>query len=177
MVGKNNLKWLMTMSISIRYALEKDLQEIVDIHNQAIRSKASTGFVHEFSVEGRKEWFLGHAKERYPLFVAEEDGKVVGWISISPYRIGRDAFKKTVEVDYYIHDDFKRKGIGNELLRHMLSKANDLGYRTICAILLDKNIASIRLLEKNGFKIWGLIPEAAELNGNLIGHVYYGKKI
>jgi phosphinothricin acetyltransferase len=44
-------------------------------------------------------------------------------------------------------------------------------------IVLDKNIGSISLLEKNNFEQWGFLPEVAQIDGKILGHVYYGKKL
>jgi phosphinothricin acetyltransferase len=165
------------MKINIRHAAENDLSEIIEVFNQAIRARTSTGYLREFTVEERKEWFHEHAKENYPILIAEQKKKIVGWICIDPYRKGRGAFTKTVEVSFFIHNDFKRKGIGDELLQAMMNTAKELGYATIYAIVLNKNIGSMKLLEKNEFNQWGFLPEVAEIGGEILGHVYYGKKL
>lgn len=112
---RKNINRSLQMEIIIRIGLNKDLKEIVEITNQAIRTKIFTGFTEEFTVNGRKRWFKEHIKSKYPILVAENEGKIVGWISISPYRSGRKALEKTVEVSYFVHEDYKRKGIGNKI--------------------------------------------------------------
>lgn len=165
------------MKISIRSAQANDLREIVAIHNQAIRKRSCTGYLKEFTVKERAAWLQSHQKNTYPLFVALSQSKVVGWISISPYRIGRDAFKKTGELDCFIHEDFQRKGIGTDLLHHMLLQAKALGFTRLLAIVLDQNIVSRTLLEKNGFEEWGFLPAIGEIDGNIFSHIYLGKKL
>ena len=165
------------MTTIIRYASKKDLQEIVEIFNQAVRTRISTGYLTEVSVDNRKKWFVEHIPEKYPILVAEQNYRIVGWISIDPYRSGRKAFKKTVEGSLFIHPDYKRQGIGNQLLLAMMQTAKKLGYSTLLAIVLDKNIGSRRLLEKNHFEQWGFLPNVAEIDGNILSHVYYGKKL
>jgi len=169
--------WFMIMNINIRYALEEDLPEIVEIFNQAIETRASTGYLDTFTVYERKEWFFEHTNKNYPILVAEYNDTIIGWISIDPYRRGRKAFEKTGELSLFIHNDFKRKGIGNQLLVAMMRTAKKLGYTTLLTIVLDKNSGSIQLLEKNDFEQWGFLPGVAEIDGNKLGHVYYGKKL
>lgn len=70
------------MNINIRHALEKDLEEIVEIFNQAIQTRTSTGYLDKFTVYERKEWFFFHTNKKYPILVAEQNKKIVGWISI-----------------------------------------------------------------------------------------------
>jgi len=169
--------WFKMMNIIVRHAFEKDLVEIVDIFNQAIQTKTSTGYLDTFTVFERKEWFISHTNKKYPLLVAEQNEKIVGWISVDPYRKGRKAFEKTGELSFFIHNDFKRKGIGSQLVQAMMKTAKELGYTTLVAIVLDKNIGSIRLLEKNTFEQWGFLPQVAEINGKILGHMYHGKKL
>jgi len=163
--------------LNIRYASEKDLKEIVNIFNQAIHTRASTGYLNKVTVEERKEWFSEHIQEKYPILVAEKNNKIVGWISIDPYRKGRKAFIKIVEASCFVHNDYRRKGIGDQLLHTMMQTAKKLGYSTIFAIVLDKNIGSRKLLEKNNFEQWAFLPDVAEIDGKTLSHVYYGKKL
>jgi L-amino acid N-acyltransferase YncA len=166
----------MTMTLTIREGVNADLPAIVEIFNQAIHTRASVGYLKDVTVEERKTWFSGHTKD-YPLFVAEQDNAIVGWISLNPYRKGRDAFKRTVEADCFVRNGCKGQGIGNKLLQHLLQQARKRGYHTMLAIVLDHNIVSRKLLENHGFKQWGFLEEIGEIDGMIVNHVYYGKKL
>jgi L-amino acid N-acyltransferase YncA len=165
------------LTLNIRYASNKDLKEIVEILNQAIQTRTSTGYLDEVTVEEKRQWFSEHTKEKYPILVAEKNKKIVGWISLDPYRKGRKAFVKTVEASCFVHKDHKREGIGTQLLHVMEQTAKKLGYTAIFAVVLDKNIGSRALLEKNNFEQWAFLPDVAEIDGNTLSHVYYGKKL
>jgi phosphinothricin acetyltransferase len=165
------------VKINIRYVKETDLKEIVDIHNQAIRTRSSTAFLNEFTVDERKEWFLEHTHTGYPILIAEQNNKIIGWTSLSPYRKGRKALGKAVLVSYFVHSDFRRKGIGTKLLNEIIIEARNLGYETLLAIIFDSNVGSVKLLEKYNFEKWGFLPDIAEIEGNKISHIYYGKKL
>lgn len=162
---------------SIRIAKEDDLKTIVDIYNQAVRSGFETADTEEVDIKDRYVWFNKHKSDTYPIFVYEKDNEVVGWISVSPYREGRKALKYTVEISYYIHNDYKRQGVGSELVKYVIGKCNDLEYKSLFSIILDKNEASIRLMEKYGFEKWAHMPNIADFNGVECGHVYYGLRI
>jgi Sortase and related acyltransferases len=162
---------------NIRIAEIADLERITEIYNQAVSSKFETADTVVFDSKDRLDWFYSHPQETYPIFVYELNGAVVGWISISPYRCGRKALRFTAEISYYVHSGFKRKGIGSKLVEFTLNKGKTLNFKTLFAIILDKNIASINLLKKFGFTEWGHLPDVADFDGVECGHVYYGRKI
>ena len=162
---------------NIRIANIADLERITEIYNQAVLSKFETADTVEFESKDRMDWFYSHPQDTYPIFVYELNGAVVGWVSISPYRRGRKALRFTAEISYYVHTDFKHKGIGSKLVKCVLDNAETLNFKTLFAIILDKNIASINLLKKLGFAEWGHMPDVADFDGEECGHVYYGRKI
>lgn len=161
----------------IRIAKPEDLEPIMDIYNFSVLSKFETADTIAISWRKRIGWFKSHRPGKHPIFVFENDGHVLGWSSLSPYRKGRKALRFTLELSYYVHPDFKRKGIGSRLVEHAISESRNLKCKTLIAIILDKNVASIRLLTGYGFTKWGHLPNIADFNGIECGHVYYGLRI
>ncbi|MFB3905713.1 MAG: N-acetyltransferase family protein [Acidobacteriota bacterium] len=165
------------MSVNFRIAEAADLPAIVEIYNQAVALRKATAELTPVSVESRKEWLAGHTAARFPVFVAETGGMVVGWCSLSPYRPGRMALRFTAEISYYIHEDFRRQGIGARLVAHVVEESRSRGIKSLVAILLDVNVGSIRLLEKLGFEKWGELPRVADFDGQEYSHLYYGLRV
>jgi len=161
----------------IRTAQFGDLESIIEIYNQAIADKFQTGFMEPLKVEERIGWFYEHAPGKYPLLVYIVDDRVVGWFSVSPYRAGRRAFVYTVEISYFIHEDYRKLGIASQLLVYGINACRQLHFKTVIAIILDKNVASIQLMEKFGFHKWALLPGVADFDGVECSHVYYGMKL
>ena len=161
----------------IRIAQPLDLESIVDIYNFAVRSKFETADTRELNWTKRISWFKSHDPEDYPIFICKEEGVLAGWISISPYRPGRHALRYAVEISYYIHPDYKRRGIGSKLVLHAIDEARKRKYKSVFAIILDRNEASIQLLIKHGFSQWGHLPNIADFNGEECGQVYYGIRL
>ncbi|MGW8313983.1 MAG: N-acetyltransferase family protein, partial [Bacteroidales bacterium] len=122
-------------------------------------------------------WFLEHDPGLYPIYVFEEEGAVRGWVSLGPYRPGRQALAHVAEVSYYVEREYRGRGIGRALLGHAISEAPNLGYSVLVAILLGGNIPSIRLLETYGFERWGSMPGIAHIEGARADHLYYGLKL
>jgi phosphinothricin acetyltransferase len=161
----------------IRFAQIDDLPAIVDIYNQSIPSKQSTGDTEPLQVEDRLAWFGEHRPDEHPIFVAEVEGQVVGWCSLSVYRPGRAALRFTSEISYYIAIPYHRQGIGTALIEHALAACPALQIRHLFAIVLEGNQASLKLLEKIGFAQWGYLPRVANFDGKEVGHLYYGRHV
>jgi phosphinothricin acetyltransferase len=161
----------------IRTAQTADLPRIVEIYNQAIPSHRSTGDTEPLRWEDRRGWFEEHGPDHYPLFVADVDGQAAGWCSLSAYRPGRAAFRFTREISYYIDHAHHRQGIGMALIAHTLAACPALQIRTLLAIVLETNAASLGLLRKMGFEQWGYLPRVADFDGTEVGHLYYGRHI
>jgi len=128
-------------------------------------------------MEERKLWYQGHIDGTYPVFVGEESGGVVAWFSFSPWRSGRRALAMTAEVSYYIHDEHFRKGYANRLMNFALAEAPKFGFKNLFAILLEPNTASINLLEKFDFELWGRLVDVAEIDGTICSQRIYGRSI
>ena len=161
----------------IRLARIDDLPAIVDIYNQSIPSQKATGDTQALRVEDRVTWFGEHRPEEHPIIVAEVDGQVAGWCSLSPYRPGRAALRFTAEISYYIAAAHHRQGIGATLVEHALAACPALQIRHLFAIVLEGNEASVKLLEKMGFEQWGYLPRVADFDGKEVGHLYFGRHV
>jgi phosphinothricin acetyltransferase len=161
----------------IRIADPSDLPAIVDIYNQSIPSQQSTGDTRPVRMEDRTAWFEEHRADEHPIFVAEVDGQVAGWCSLSAYRPGRAALRFTAEISYYIAQSFHRRGIGTALIKSALAACPGLEIRHLFAIVLETNRASLNLLSKMGFAQWGYLPRVADFDGEEVGHLYYGRHV
>ena len=161
----------------IRVARIDDLSAIVDIYNQSIPSKQSTGDTQPVRVEDRRVWFEEHRPDEHPIFVAEVDAVLAGWCSLSPYRAGRAALRFTAEISYYLAPTYHRQGIGTALVEHALAACPTLQIRHVFAIVLESNQASLKLLKKMGFEQWGYLPRVADFDGKEVGHLYYGRHV
>jgi phosphinothricin acetyltransferase len=161
----------------IRIASLTDLPRIVEIYNQVITAGNATADTVPFSVEARLDWFNQHDANQYPIYVCKDESrKILGYLSLSPYR-DRPALARTAEVSYYVDYGQHGKGIGSALMQHALADCARIGKKVLLAIVLEWNAPSIKLLEKFGFEKWGYLPDVAELDGRLCGHLYYGRNV
>ena len=71
--------------MTIRDAVDADLPAIVDIFNATVPTRVSTAVLDPVSIDERIEWFHEHSADRHPLWVAELDGSIAGWLSFHSF--------------------------------------------------------------------------------------------
>ena len=96
--------------LRVRDARESDLPEIVEIYNSTIPSRMVSADTEPVTVEQRRGWFREHDPSRRPLWVAEADGRVIGWLSLGDFWDGRPAYHATAEVGIYVKDGYRGAG-------------------------------------------------------------------
>lgn len=142
---------------SIRPATEADLAAINDIYNHYVRHSTSTYQEEPETIEDRRQWFQRHG-ELHPVIVAERDGQVIGWGSLSSFH-PRSAYRRTVENSIYIHPQHHRRGIGSLLLQELIACARKLGHCAIIAGADAEQTASIALHRKFQFEQVGRLRQ------------------
>jgi L-amino acid N-acyltransferase len=83
--------------------------------------------------------------------VAEEEGAVVGFSSIGPFR-NWAAYKYSVENSVYVKSDMRGKGVGKLLIPPVIEAARQLQMHTVIAGIDATNQSSIRLHKSFGFE-------------------------
>lgn len=163
--------------LEITWPIRSDLEAMVQIYNQAIRSGIATGHTREFTRLQRWQWYKSHTRYKYPLYVMKLNYRVIGYGTLSPYREGRQAMDSIAEVSFFLDENFQRKGFGSKLLQYIIDDCARVEIKTLVAILLDVNKPSIRLLRKFGFTKWAHFKEIIELEDKTCGQLIYGKKL
>ena len=160
--------------LGLRRAEKKDISQMTEILNQSIRWGKATAFLEELRPVDRLSWLENHSTDPYVIFVAEERQEILGYLSLGPYRAGREAFRHVAEVSYFVHFDHHRKGIASSLMDHALNHCRKNGIEVLLAFLYASNAASIHFLEKYGFGEWGFYPGLIKKGKELSDHVVYG---
>ena len=151
---------------TIRAAGHDDLPRILSIYNREVLvSTATYDTVPRTEAEHRK-WFRLHGSH-HPVLVAEADGVVCGWASLSPWS-DRAAYARTVEVSVYVDEAYRRRGIGRQLLKALVDAARGHGHHCLLARISADNEASVRLHADIGFSVVGTMHEAGSKFGRLL---------
>jgi phosphinothricin acetyltransferase len=161
---------------TIRDATGADLASVVAIYNAAIPGRMATADTEPVSVDSRRAWFAEHTPQSRPLWVAEVDGAIVGWLSFQSF-YGRPAYRATAEVSVYVSPTRRRTGIARGLLGHAIDRAPALGLTTLLGFVFGHNAPSLRLFEGFGFARWALLPQVAVLDGIERDLVIVGRRV
>jgi phosphinothricin acetyltransferase len=148
----------------IRDAREADLEAIVQVYNAAIPGRLATADTEPVSTESRRSWFQDRDVTRHPLWVVEEDDRVVGWLSFGKF-YGRPAYATTAEVSVYVDPSVQRRGTATRLMERALERSPVLGLNTLLGFVFAHNNRSVELCRKFGFAQWGHLPRVAVLDG------------
>lgn len=152
----------------IRLALDDDLPAIADIYNDEVEHSAATFDTEPVDLEERRAWLAAHDPVRHPVVVAEVDGDVVGWASLSSWS-QRCAYARAAEVSVYVHRDHRGRGLGKKLLIDLIERARaaDLGV-LLARISSGGGPASLRLHTSLGFQRIGTMRRVGEKLGKIL---------
>lgn len=153
----------MHSGLHIRAAEDRDAAEIARIYHQATQDNLATFESFLVRPEDRTQWMRAHS-DRYPLLVAERHGQVLGWASLQPYHI-RPRIEGIVELLIYVDRDYRRSGVGRELMRAITERARANGYFKIIGRFLVHNEASRMLCRLGGWREVGIHCKHARLEG------------
>jgi phosphinothricin acetyltransferase len=159
------------MSATIRLAFAADLTAINDIYNYYVPRSTCTYQLEPETLEARQAWFAAHPPDKYPVTVAECEGVIVGWGSLSKFR-DRAAYDQTVEASVYIHHDWHRRGLGRTLLVDLIERARAIGYHSLIGGASADQTASVTLQESLGFQHVARFPEVGYKFGQRLDVVF-----
>ena len=148
----------------IRDAVEADLPDIIEIYNATVPTRMVTAELEPTTVEARLPWFDEHSPDQYPFWVAESEGRVIGWLDFKKF-LPRSAYRGTAEISVYIDDKFRRRGVARELLEKAIAVAPSLGITALVGLIFGHNQPSLKLFERLGFERWGFLSGIAQLDG------------
>ena len=139
----------------IRFACDDDFIAIAAITNHYI----TTSTVHFAYEPLAVEQFRALKKPRYPWFVFEDAGEVLGYAKAGIWR-DRAAYDWTAEIGLYVRDDARGRGIGRALYTALLDELALRNFRSAIAGITLPNDPSIELHRKLGFESVGVVRDA-----------------
>ena len=107
----------------IREARIEDVDAVTQIYNDAVLNTVATFDTQPKTISDQERWFTEHDSKN-PILVAEEDGLVLGWASLSRWS-DRCGYCDTSEISVYVRTGYRGKGIGRSLVERGLEAAEE----------------------------------------------------
>jgi L-amino acid N-acyltransferase YncA len=153
------------MSPTIRPSQEDDLPELTTIYADAVLHGTASFELAPPSEAEMAQRRTALIDAGYPFLAAERDGVVAGYAYAGAYR-SRPAYRSTVEDSIYVARGARRQGIGAALLPALIAACERLDFRTMIAVIGDRNSAgSIGLHHSCGFREVGILESVGYKHG------------
>jgi phosphinothricin acetyltransferase len=149
--------------VEIRLAQRDDSEAIRQIYNLEVSTSTVTFDLVPRTTADQLQW-LEARSGAHAVIVAEVDGEVVGFASLSPFR-DRPAYNSTVENSVYVRSDQRGTGVGSALLGELMTLAAQHGFHTVIARIVGGHDASIGLHRRHGFEVVGTEREVGRKFG------------
>jgi len=145
--------------VTTRAMTDADLAVVRDIYAEGVATRNAT---FETEVPTAKalvaKWLADHR------WVAELDGRVVGWTAISPVS-SRPCYAGVGETSVYVAATARRRGVGKALLWRQVNEADEGGLWTLQTAIFPENRASIALHHSAGYETLAVRSRIAQLDG------------
>ena len=147
-----------------------DWTEVSKIYAEGI----DTGFAtFEINVPAYESWDAAHLKTC--RFVAESNGKIMGWAALSPVS-SRCVYGGVAEVSVYVGQKSRGLGLGELLMNRLISESEMEGIWTLQSGIFPENEGSIKLHKKVGFRYIGKRERVGKLAGEWKDNVLFERR-
>jgi L-amino acid N-acyltransferase len=144
--------------VDVRDADETHLPGILAIYNEVLATSTAIFSDQPSTLDERTTWFRARRAQGYPVLVAVEGPRVLGYATFGDFR-SWPGYRHTVEHSVHVAADARGGGIGGALMTQLLPRAVALDKHVMVAGIDASNAASIRFHERLGFERVGLLRE------------------
>jgi L-amino acid N-acyltransferase len=152
---------------------ERHAGPILEILNEAIENSTAIYDYKARSPESMIGWFKSKEASRYPVVGLESgEGELLGFASYGTFR-ALPAYKYTVEHSVYVHQAHRGQGLGAQLMREVVARAEAQGVHVLIGGIDASNESSIALHAKLGFVHAGTVKQAGFKFGRWLDLAFY----
>lgn len=148
----------------VRRATVEDAEAIRAIYNAEVTGSTVTFDLVPRTAEEQVAWLVQRSGAYAVLVAEDDDGTILGFGSLSPYR-DRPAYSTTVEDSVYVDGTRRGGGVGRALLAALVETARAHGFHTVIARIVGGHDASIGLHRSVGFDVVGTEREVGRKMG------------
>jgi phosphinothricin acetyltransferase len=151
-------------TLTIREATSDDAEAIRLIYNHEVENETSTMDLVPRTLETQREWIAARSGAFCAVVAVDSSGTVLGFGALSEYK-DRSGYRSTVENSVYVRRDVARRGIGKQILLHLLETATVSGFHSVIARIEAQSLASRVLHSSCGFELVGIEKQVARKFG------------
>jgi len=141
----------MPSPVTLRDATAADLPEILDIYNDVILTTTAVYSEKPHTLEMRQTWFNERKQSGFPVTVAVQEDKIVGFATYGHFRVW-PCYRFTVEHSVYVNRGSRGQGISKVLLSEIINHARKAGMHALIAGIDSENDISLKLHLQFGFE-------------------------
>ena len=142
---------MQTHGVRVRDAALGDLPTIAAIYDHEVANTTTTLDTEPMSGEEREAWLVRRDRAHYPVVVAEQDGRVIGYGELKPWS-PRKGYARTAEVSLFVAADARGAGAGRALLAELIERARAGRLGVLLSRIGGESEASIALHRALGFR-------------------------
>lgn len=159
----------------IECTFERHAAAIQAIFNDAIAHSTALYDYRARNMDQMESWFAAKQLGDFPVIGFEHsNGSLMGFASYGPFR-AFPAFKYTVEHAIYVDSAFRGQGLGEQLLQHLILRAQAQQKHAMIGAIDASNEGSIALHKKLGFTCNGILPQVGFKFGRWLDLALYQK--
>jgi len=145
--------------VTTRPVAEADMSAVLNIYAEGLATRNATFETRvPTAAQMRGRWLPGLA------WVAELDGRVVGWTAITPVS-ARECYAGVGESSVYVAEAARGRGVGKALLFTQVTEADRAGLWTLQTSIFPENRFSLALHRSAGFRTLAVRTRIAQLDG------------
>lgn len=164
-------------AFQVRLAAAGDAAGINAVYNPFIRDTSITFETVEHTIDDRLRWFAARAgNPRWPVFVAETGGDVVGFASASAFD-PRGAYETSVKTSVFLAPAAQRQGVGTQLYRALFAALAGADLHRAYALVTAPNPASAALHKSFGFVHVSTLSEVGRKFGRYQDVMWFEKRL
>lgn len=117
-----------------------------------------------------------HSAPGYPFFVAESEGRLVGFGYLTPVR-RTETMRESAILTYFLSPAHTGRGLGSRLLKALMEQGRKMGVTNYLAHVASLNSESLRFHEKHGFKECGRFHAVGRKFGRRFDLVWLQRRV
>lgn len=159
------------MNITIRPVTLDDAEGVVEVLNSMVQERKYSSLDKILTVKEERQ-FIASLGERSGFFVAELNGRIVGFQTIEPFATYTSTMDHVGIMGTFVHADFRGQGIGSQLAEASLRFAQKKGYEKAVIYVRASNRSAQAFYWKLGFVPKGTLEKQVKIDGEYDDEVF-----